>query len=185
MANEIIQTMQEEMDSSLQSFKRELSKVRTGRASTGLVDSLQVDYYGSNVPVSQVANISTPDARTIQVVPWESNLIGAIEKAILAANIGLNPQNDGKLIRIPLPPLTEERRKEMVKAVKKLGEEAKIAARNHRRHANEEIKKKEKAKELPEDDAKRAMEVVQKKTDEKVAEIDKMVEAKEKEMLTV
>jgi ribosome recycling factor len=144
-----------------------------------------VDYYGSSVPLNQVANVTTPDARTIQVVPWEAGMIGAIEKAILAANIGLTPQNDGKVIRIPLPPMTEERRKEMVKLVKKMGEDTKVAIRNHRRDANEEVKKQEKAKALSEDDSKKALDLVQKKTDEKVAEVDKIVAGKEKEILTV
>jgi ribosome recycling factor len=129
--------------------------------------------------------VTTPDARTIQVSPWEAGMLGAIEKAILAANIGLTPQNDGKVIRIPLPPLTEERRKEMVKLVKKMGEETKIAVRNHRRDGNEELKKLEKAKSLSEDDTKKALEQVQKKTDEKIAEIDKVIAGKEKEIMTI
>jgi ribosome recycling factor len=148
MSKAIIDAMTQHMDKSIQSLKAELAKVRTGRASTALVDPVHVDYYGSSVPLNQVANVTTPDARTIQVVPWEAGTIGAIEKAILAANIGLTPQNDGKVIRIPLPPMTEERRKEMVKLVKKMGEDTKVAIRNHRRDANEEVKKQEKAKAL-------------------------------------
>jgi ribosome recycling factor len=166
-------------------LKAELAKVRTGRASTALVDTVHVDYYGSSVPLSQVANVTTPDARTIQIAPWEGSMIGAIEKSILAANIGLTPQNDGKVIRISVPQMTEERRKEMVKLVKKMGEESKVALRNQRRDANEEVKKQEKAKSLSEDDAKKSMDLVQKKTDEKVAEIDKIVVSKEKEIMTV
>jgi ribosome recycling factor len=177
--------MSQQMDKSIQSLKGDLAKVRTGRASTALVDTVHVDYYGSSVPLNQVANVTTPDARTIQVSPWEAGTIGAIEKAILAANIGLTPQSDGKVIRIPLPPLTEERRKEMVKLVKKMGEETKIAVRNHRRDGNEELKKQEKAKTLSEDDVKKAMEQVQKKTDEKVAEVDKVIAGKEKEIMTI
>ena len=185
MADVIVDKMMKEMDKTNDALKKELTKVRTGRASTALVDSIHVDYYGSNVPVNQVANVTTPDARTIQITPWEANMIGAIEKSILAANVGLTPQNDGKLIRIPLPALTEERRKEMVKHVKKMGEDAKVAVRNHRRDANETFKKKEKAKEVSEDEAKKAMERIQKVTDEKIAAVDKLVEAKEKEIMTV
>lgn len=185
MSKAVLDTMVQQMDKSIQSLKGELAKVRTGRASTALVDTVHVDYYGSNVPLNQVANVTTPDARTIQVSPWEAGTLGAIEKAILAANIGLTPQNDGKVIRIPLPPLTEERRKDMVKLVKKMGEETKIAVRNHRRDGNEELKKLEKAKSLSEDDAKKAMELVQKKTDEKVAEVDKVIAGKEKEIMTI
>jgi ribosome recycling factor len=185
MSKAVFDSMNESMDKSIQALKADLAKVRTGRASTALVDTVHVDYYGSSVPLNQVANVTTPDARTIQVSPWEAGTIGAIEKAILAANIGLTPQSDGKVIRIPLPPLTEERRKEMVKLVKKMGEEAKIAVRNHRRDANEELKKQEKAKTLSEDDAKKAMDQVQKRTDEKVADVDKVIMAKEKEILTI
>src|SRR3954468_12701509 len=181
MANEVVDSMSQIMDKSLQSLKAELAKVRTGRASTALVEPVHVDYYGSSVPLNQVANVTTPDARTIQVSPWEAGMLGAIEKAILAANLGLTPQNDGKVIRIPLPALTEERRKEMVKLVKKMGEETKIAMRTHRRDANEELKKEEKGKTLSEDDTKKAMEQVQKKTDEKVIEVDKVIVSKEKE----
>jgi ribosome recycling factor len=177
--------MTQSMDKNIQSLKADLAKVRTGRASPALVDTVHVDYYGSAVPLNQVANVTTPDARTIQVVPWEPNMVGAVEKAILAANLGLTPQNDGKVVRIPLPPMTEERRKEMVKLIKKMGEEGKIAIRNHRRDANEEIKKQEKAKTVSEDDAKKATDLIQKKTDEKTAEVDKVIAGKEKEILTI
>lgn len=185
MSKVLLDAMIQSMDKSIQSVKAELIRVRTGRASTALVDTVHVDYYGSSVPLNQVANVTTPDARTIQVSPWEGGMIGAIEKAILAANIGLTPQSDGKVVRIPLPLMTEERRKEMVKLVKKMGEETKIAVRNHRRDANEELKKLEKAKSLSEDDAKKAMELVQKKTDEKIAEVDKVIAGKEKEIMTI
>ena len=179
----ILDDMAKQMDKALQSLKGELGKLRTGRASTTLLDAIHVDYYGSSVPLQQVANVTTPDARTLQVAPWDAGSLGAIEKSILAANIGLTPMNDGKLIRISLPPLTEERRKEMVKGVKKMGEETKIAARNLRRDANEAIKKKE--KEVSEDEIQKAMEAIQKKTDEKIADVDKLIAAKEKEVLTV
>lgn len=177
--------MTDEMDKSLESLKREMTKLRTGRASTALVDGIHVDYYGSNVPLNQVGNVTTPDARTIQIAPWEQGMIGAIEKAILAANIGLTPQNDGKMIRISVPALTEERRKDMVKTVKRMGEDTKVSIRNHRRDANESIKKDEKDKSLSEDDAKRAMEEVQKVTDKRISVVDDLVAAKEKEIMTI
>jgi len=182
MANAVVDQMSQGMDKHITSLKGDLAKLRTGRASTALLEPVHVDYYGSSVPVNQVANVTTPDARTIQITPWEQGTIGAIEKAILAANIGLTPQNDGKVIRISLPPMTEERRKEMVKILKKMGEEAKVAIRNQRRDANELVKKD---KSMPEDDAKKQMDVIQKKTDEKVAEVDKVVAAKEKEIMTI
>jgi ribosome recycling factor len=185
MSKQIVDSMGQNMDKSIQSLKGDLAKVRTGRASTALVEPVHVDYYGSSVPLNQVANVTTPDARTIQISPWEGGMIGAIEKAILAANIGLTPQNDGKVVRIPLPAMTEERRKEMVKLVKKMGEDTKVAIRNHRREANDEVKKQEKAKTLSEDDAKKALELVQKKTDEKIVEVDKVVAGKEKEIMTI
>ena len=185
MSEQIINSMVQKMDKSIQSLKAELAKLRTGRASTALVDAVHVDYYGSSVPINQVANVTTPDARTIQITPWEGGMVGAIEKAILAANIGLTPQNDGKVVRINVPAMTEERRKELVKLVKKYGEDTKVAVRNHRRDGNEEIKKAEKSKSLSEDDAKKTMDKIQKKTDEKTAEVDKIVASKEKEILTV
>lgn len=185
MSNAIVDSMSQQMDKSIQSLKGDLAKVRTGRASTALVDTVHVDYYGSSVPLNQVANVTTPDARTIQVSPWEAGMIGAIEKAILQANIGLTPQNDGKVVRIPLPIMTEERRKELVKLVKKMGEECKIALRTHRRDANELVKEQEKAKTASEDDAKKAMDLIQKKTDEKTSEVDKVIVGKEKEILTI
>jgi ribosome recycling factor len=185
VTSELVSALSQEMDKSIQSLKGDLVKVRTGRASTALVDPVHVDYYGSSVPLNQIANVTTPDARTIQVAPWEAGMIGAIEKAILAANIGFTPQNDGKVVRIPLPPLTEERRKDMVKLIKKMSEETKVAIRNHRRDANEKVKALEKAKTLTEDDAKKAGELIQKKTDEKVGEVDKIIAGKEKEILTI
>lgn len=185
VSNALVDSMSQTMDKSLQSLKAELAKVRTGRASTALVDTVHVDYYGSAVPLNQVANVTTPDARTIQIAPWEASTLGAIEKAIHAANLGLTPQNDGKVVRVPLPQMTEERRKELVKLVKKMGEETKVAIRNQRRDANESVKAQEKGKTLSEDDAKKVLELVQKKTDEKVADVDKIVAGKEKEIMTV
>jgi ribosome recycling factor len=173
------------MDKSIQALQKDLLKVRTGRASPALVEGVQVDYYGSRTPLTQVANVTTPDARTIQIVPWEATILSQIEKAIFEANIGFTPQNDGKLIRITLPPLTEERRKEMVKMIKKNGEDAKIALRNQRRDANEEVKKQEKDKLASADEAKKLQEQIQKKTDDKVAEVDKIIAGKEKEIMTI
>lgn len=177
--------MAQQMDKAIDSLKRELAKLRTGRASSALLDAIHVDYYGSSVPLNQVANVTTPDARMIQIVPWEQNMIGPIEKSILAANIGFTPQNDGKVIRISMPPLTEERRKEMVKTVKKLGEETKVAVRNHRRDTNETVKQQEKDKEISEDDSKKIMAEVQKKTDTKTEAVDAVISSKEKEIMTI
>lgn len=185
MSKAVLDVMVQHMDKAIQALKSDLSKVRTGRASPALLDSIHVDYYGSSSPLKQIANVTTPDARTLQVVPWETGLIGAIEKAILAANLGFTPQSDGKMIRIPLPPLTEERRKEMVKGVKRTGEEAKVSVRNFRREANDELKKQEKAKVFSEDEVKKGMDQVQKKTDEKIAEIDHIIASKEKEVMTI
>ena len=185
MSNSVITGMEGNMDKRLEALKRDLLKLRTGRASGALVDSIQVQYYGSNVPMSQVSNITTPDARTIQISPWEQNIIGDVEKAILAANIGLTPQSDGKIIRINVPALTEDRRKEMVKTVKKMGEEAKISIRSDRREANDDVKKQEKAKDISEDDASKFADNIQKVTDKKVADVDVLIVAKEKEVMTV
>ncbi len=185
MSKAIVDQMSANMDKALASLKGDLNKVRTGRASTALVEPVHVDYYGSSVPLSQIANVTTPDARTIQINPWEANMAGAVEKAILAANLGLTPQSDGKVVRINVPAMTEERRKEMVKLIKKIGEDAKVAIRNHRREGNEEVKKAEKGKLLSEDEAKKVTDLVQKKTDEKVLEVDKIVASKEKELMTI
>jgi len=172
-------------DKSIQALQKDLLKVRTGRASTALIDHVHVDYYGSKTPITQVANLTTPDARTIQIVAWEPSMLGAIEKAIFEANVGFTPQNDGKVIRITMPPLTEERRKEMVKMIKKVGEDTKIAIRNHRRDANEAVKKQEKDKAISADESKKFQEQIQKKTDDKVAEVDKIIATKEKEIMTL
>lgn len=182
---ETIQSFEQANAGSLKSLKEQLSKVRTGRANVSLLDGVMVDYYGTPTPIKQVANLSTPDARTIQVQAWESAILGAVEKAIIAANLGLTPMNDGKLIRVPVPPLTEERRKDLVKQCKKMGEDAKIAIRNHRRDANENLKKLEKDKAMSEDEGKRAQDEVQKKTDSAIAEVDKILVEKEKEILTI
>ncbi len=185
MSKVILDQFAASADKSLASLKNELSKVRTGRASTSLLDPVQVDYYGTPTALAQVANVTTPDARTIQIAPWEVSMIGAIEKAIHGANIGLTPQSDGKVVRISVPAMNEERRKEMVKLIKKIGEDAKVGVRNSRRESNEAIKAAEKAKTVTEDESKKFQEQVQKKTDEKVAEVDKLITAKEKEIMTI
>lgn len=185
MSKQILDQFGTAADKSLAALKNELTKVRTGRASTALVEPVQVDYYGSMTPLTQVANVTTPDARTIQIAPWENSMIAAIEKAIHAANIGLTPQSDGKVVRISVPAMTEERRKEMVKLIKKIGEDSKVAIRNSRRDSNEAVKSAEKAKTVTEDESKKFQEQIQKKTDEKVAEVDKLITAKEKEIMTI
>jgi ribosome recycling factor len=182
MSKEILDSFSKGADKAISSLKNDLSKVRTGRASTALLEPVQVDYYGTMTPLTQVANVTTPDARTIQIAPWEASMLGAIEKSIHAANIGLTPQSDGKVVRISVPAMTEERRKEMVKLIKKTGEDAKVAIRNVRRESNEEVKK---SKTFTEDESKKIQEQIQKKTDEKVAEVDKLIGGKEKEIMTI
>jgi ribosome recycling factor len=182
---EIKQTTQGKMDQTIAAFKSTLTKIRTGRANPGLLDTVHVDYYGSSVPISQVANVSLLDARTISVQPWEKGLGPKIEKAIRDSDLGLNPASMGDLIRVPMPPMSEERRKEMTKLVRHEGENAKIAIRNLRRDANEHVKKLVKDKTATEDDLKRAEGDVQKATDKHIGEIDAMVAAKEKEIMEV
>ncbi|MBC7573713.1 MAG: ribosome recycling factor [Herminiimonas sp.] len=173
------------MHKSIDTLKADLAKVRTGRAHVGILDHVQVDYYGNPTLLSQVANVTLIDARTIGVQPWEKKMIAAVEKAIREADLGLNPSTQGDIIRVPTPPLTEERRKEMVKLVKSEAEDAKIAIRNIRRDANEGLKKLLKDKACSEDDERRAQDDIQKLTDRFVAEVDKLVADKEKEVLTV
>lgn len=185
MTKQVLDELNEKMTKTLASFKSELTKVRTGRATPALLDGVRVDYYGSEMPLSQVASVSAPEPRQLLIQPWEASMLSVIEKAILTADLGLNPQNDGKLIRVPLPMLTEERRKDLVKHIKKMGEECKIALRNERRDANEVVKKLEKDKKLTQDDAKKAGDQVQKKTDDFVAEVEKVLGAKEKEIMSV
>ncbi|CAM2192855.1 ribosome recycling factor [Paraburkholderia sp. A1RI_3L] len=176
---------EQKMQRSIDAFKNDLSKIRTGRAHTGLLDHIQVDYYGSPVPISQVANLTLVDARTIGVQPWEKKMVPVVEKAIRESDLGLNPASQGDLIRVPMPALTEERRRELTKVVKSEGETAKVAVRNLRRDANEQLKKLVKDKEISEDDERRAGDEIQKLTDRFVAEIDKMVQTKEAEIMTV
>ncbi|CAJ0700865.1 MULTISPECIES: ribosome recycling factor [Ralstonia] len=176
---------EQKMQKSIEALKADLAKIRTGRAHTGLLDHVQVDYYGSMVPISQVANVTLVDARTIGVQPWEKKMVQAVEKAIREADLGLNPATMGDIIRVPTPALTEERRKELTKVVKGEGEDAKVAVRNLRRDANEQLKKLVKDKAISEDDERRGGDDVQKLTDKFVAEIDKLVAEKDKEIMTV
>ncbi|MDM0112477.1 ribosome recycling factor [Variovorax sp. J22R133] len=182
---EIRKATDTKMDQSLAAFQNNLTKIRTGRANPALLDTVHVDYYGSSVPLSQVANVSLIDSRTISVQPWEKGMGAKIEKAIRESDLGLNPASMGDLIRVPMPPMSEERRKEMTKLVRNEGEAAKIATRNLRRDANEAVKKLVKDKLASEDDQKRAEADIQKVTDRHITEIDKLVTAKEAEIMAV
>jgi ribosome recycling factor len=175
----------QKMQKSIETLKADLAKVRTGRAHTGILDHVMVDYYGNPTPIGQVANLTLIDARTIGVQPWEKKMVSVVEKAIRESDLGLNPSTQGDLIRVPTPPLTEERRKELVKVVKHEGEGAKVAIRNVRRDANESLKKLLKDKACSEDDERRAQDDVQKLTDKFVAEVDKLMAEKEKDIMTV
>jgi len=185
MTKDVIQDMKSHMDKSVENLRREFQKVRTGRASVSLLDEVKVDYYGNPSTLSQVATLSVPEPRTITIQPWEATLIPAIEKAIMKADLGLTPGNDGKLIRLNLPSLTEERRKEIVKNLKKMAEEAKVAVRNIRRDSLEKLKKLEKEKQITEDDLKRAEKEVQDITNAETVKIDEVVAHKEKEVMEV
>ena len=182
---DIKKTVEGKMDQSIAAFKNNLTKIRTGRANPALLDTVQVEYYGSMMPLSQVANVSLLDARTISVQPWEKGMGAKIEKAIRESELGLNPANMGDLIRVPMPPMSEERRREMTKVVRHEGEQAKIAIRNLRRDANDAIKKLVKDKEATEDEQKRSEADIQKVTDRHVADIDALVAAKEKDIMEV
>lgn len=182
---EVKKTMDGKMDQSIAAFKNNLSKVRTGRANPALLDTVHVDYYGSMVPLSQVANLSLIDARTISVQPWEKGMGAKIEKAIRESDLGLNPSSMGDLIRVPMPPMTEERRKELTKVVRGEGENAKVAVRNLRRDANESVKKLVKDKLASEDDQKRCEADIQKMTDRHITEIDRLVASKEQDIMAV
>ncbi len=182
---DIKKNAEQKMQQSIEAFKNSLSKVRTGRANPGLLDSVQVDYYGSMVPISQVANVSLLDARTISVSPWEKGMGAKIEKAIRDSDLGLNPSSQGDLIRVPMPPMTEERRKELTKVVRNEGEHAKVAIRNLRRDANDGVKKLVKDKLASEDEERRATDDVQKFTDRFISEVDKLVAAKEQDIMAV
>ncbi len=185
MNSEIIATTRSSMDKAIDALKRELSRVRTGRASISLFDDVRVDYYGTPTPLNQVGTLAVPEPRLITIQPWEKKLIPAIEKAILKSDLGLNPSSDGNLIRIAIPALTEERRKEMVKQIKRMGEDAKIAIRNARRDGNEDLKELEKAKDISEDDQKRGEKEIQDLTDQFAKKVDEVVAGKEKEVMEI
>ena len=185
MIPELKKATESKMHKSLEALKNDLAKIRTGRAHTGLLDHVEVEYYGSMVPINQVANITLVDARTIGVQPWEKNMAGKVEKAIRDSDLGLNPAAVGELIRVPMPALTEERRRDLTKVVKQEGESARVAVRNLRRDANGTLKDAVKNKDISEDDERRGQDEVQKLTDRFIAEIDKLVEHKEQELMQV
>lgn len=182
---EIRKSTEQKMQKSLDAFKNDLSKVRTGRAHAGLLDHVQVDYYGTPMPLSQTANVTLIDARTIGVTPWEKKMVPIIEKAIRESDLGLNPSTQGEVIRVPMPALTEQRRRELVKVIKGEGEDARVAVRNLRRDANEQVKRLLKDKAVSEDDDRRAQDDVQKLTDRFTGEIDKLLTVKEAEIMAV
>ncbi len=181
----IKKSTEQKMQRSIEALKVDLAKIRTGRASTGLLDHINVDYYGSMMPINQVANVTLIDARTIAVQPWEKKMVAVVEKAIRESDLGLNPATQGDVIRVPMPALTEERRRDLIKVVKQEGENAKVAVRNLRRDANQQLKDELKAKTISEDDDRRAQDDVQKLTDRHIAEIDKLLQQKEAELLQV
>lgn len=185
MIEAIKSNVTEKMKKSLDSFKSDLAKVRTGRAHTGLLDHILIDYYGSMVPINQVAGVNLGDAKTINVQPYEKNMVAKIEKAIRDSDLGLNPATSGNMIRVPMPSLTEERRKDLIKVVRSEAESAKVAIRNIRRDANDTLKKLIKEKEISEDDERRSQDEVQKITDKFIAEIDKLLQSKESELLAI
>lgn len=185
MTKEILKQAEEKMHKATEVVRQELAKIRTGKATTALLDGIKVEYYGSHMPLHQVANVSVMDVHTISVTPWDKNMVAPIEKAIQAENLGLNPVADGNVIRVPIPPLNEERRKELVKLVKKFAEEGKIAVRNVRRDAIEHLKRSEKAEHFSEDERKRAETEVQKMTDKCIKDVDNLVVFKEKEIMEV
>jgi len=185
MINDVKKTAEQKMQKSLEAFKADLTKIRTGRAHTGILDHVQVDYYGNPTPINQVANVTLIDARTIGVQPWEKPMLAKIEKAIRDSDLGLNPASVGDVIRVPMPMLTEERRKEMIKLVRSEAEGARVAIRNIRRDANNDFKNLLKDKAITEDDDRRAQDDVQKLTDKAIIEVDKLLAAKETELMAV
>jgi ribosome recycling factor len=185
MDKELKKRAKEKMEKSLEVLKKDFASIRTGRASISLLDGISVDYYGTQTPLNQVATLSVPEPRLITIQPWDQSMIAVIEKAIMQSDLGLNPSNDGKIIRIAIPELTEERRKQLVKVVRKRAEEARVAVRNIRREINDELKKKEKEKEITEDDLKRSLDEVQELTDEFIKDIDRILKKKEEEIMEV
>ncbi len=185
MSKEVQKNIEERMAKTISVLKEELNTVRAGRANQALLDRVMVEYYGSPTPLKNLSNVSVPDPRTLLITPFDPKSIGNIEKAINIANLGINPSNDGKSIRLVIPQVTEERRKELTKIIKKIGEDAKIAVRNIRRDSNDELKKKEKATEITEDDLKKALDDVQKSTDKCIKDIDELIAKKDKEIMEV
>lgn len=185
MLDDVYQEIEHKMDRSLAALRKDLSRIRTGRASLALLEGIVVDYYGTPTPLNQVATLAVPESRSITIQPWEKNQISPIEKAIQRSDLGLTPVNDGKLIRLSIPPLTAERRQELVKQVKKIGEESKIALRNLRREGNDSLKDLEKTKEISEDGLRRGQEQMQKITDRFIAQVEEILQAKEREILEV
>ncbi|MGC1181364.1 ribosome recycling factor [Legionella sp.] len=185
MINEIKQDSEKRMKKTIDALHIDMSKIRTGRANVGLLDHVQVDYYGTQTLLSQVANIAASDSRTLLITPWEKTMVAAIEKAILTSDLGLNPATSGSAIRVPMPPLTEERRKELIKVVRNEGEQGKVSIRNIRRDANNQLKELVKNKAISEDDERRATEVIQKLTDKYILEIDALLVEKEKDLMEV
>jgi len=183
MKNEIISELQQKMNGSIESLKKEFVRVRTGRASTALLDGIKVNCYETHMPLDQVASLSVPESRLITIKPWDQSIIGEVEKSILKSELGLTPMNDGKIIRISIPPLTEERRKELAKLARKMAEEAKISIRSHRREANEMFKELKNEKEISEDDMYKSQDEVQKITDDFIKKIDEITAEKEKEII--
>ena len=183
MTDDILLDAEERMGKSVESFQKELVRIRTGRATPNLLDSIKVDYYGAETPLNQVASINIPEPRSIAIQPWDKGMLGAIEKAILKSDLGITPINDGIFVRLNIPALTEERRKDLVKTVKKITEEYRVAIRNIRRDANEQLKKAEKASEISEDQSKRALDGVQELTDNYIKDIDKIMAEKEIEIM--
>jgi len=185
MINDIKKDATARMAKSIEAFREELAKLRTGRAHTSLLDHVRVDFYGSEVPINQAANVTVQDARTLVVAPWDKGMVQAIEKAIMSSDLGLNPATAGTVIRVPLPPLTEERRKDMIKVVRHEAENARVAIRNVRRDANGDLKELTKAKEITEDEERRAQDEIQKLTDKYVAEVEKVLAEKEKDLMAI
>lgn len=185
MVNNVKQQAQDKMQKAILALKRDLLTLRAGRANPAILEKVQVEYYGSEVPINQVANISVPDPRTLLIQPWDKSSLGDIERAILKSELGLTPNNDGNVIRIGIPALTEQRRSELVKLARKMGEDAKVAIRNVRRDANDELKKLEKNGEIPEDLARRGADDVQKVTDNSIKETDQVVASKEEEIMEI
>lgn len=185
MINEIKQDSEKRMKKTIEVLQIDMTKIRTGRANVGLLDHVQVDYYGTLTPLNQVANVSASDSRTILVTPWEKSMVAAVEKAILTSDLGLNPATAGSAIRVPMPPLTEERRKELIKVVRSEAEQGKVSIRNIRRDANSQLKDLVKDKSISEDDERRAVEVIQKLTDKYILEVDALLAEKEKDLMEV